>query len=268
MIGGSFVGIDTTINGTNGFTLADLSVAGYQKPKWDPDAEDGIGAWVGGVHAGGFTLKVLGPTGAPKATYMWLDFKDGIEDPTFIDDERDPGWYDENADPIADPSSADCTFFAGQTFWISGTGKSLVSAGAVNVKDIAFKTESLNYCSCGNGTPVSVNLGEMFVSGYLKPTWDPDAEDGIGSWVGGVHSGGFTLLVLGPTGAPTATYLWLDFKDGIEDPTFIDDERDPGWYDENADPVDYKQPECTFKAGQGFWVSGSGLFLNVPAPEL
>ena len=100
-------------------------------------------------------------------------------------------------------------------------------------------------------------MNQLFVTGYSPSYYDDDEED----YLGGVKGGAFVLNFLGATGLAEKRYYWIEqeAKSGIT----------AGWYaDENGGAIEGGASSVSVPAGQGLWVRGGGLTLNIPAPEL
>ena len=228
MLAGSFAAISAT---DGSYTLSDLSVTGYDAPVYDEDEGELVS---GGVTHGAFSLQFLSSSGTTESSYFWVD-----------DGELEKGWYDRNKVPASSVAIP-----GGQAMWIVGRGLSLVSAGAVNEEDIAFPTRLSGATAVGNGTPVDLTLGKLIVSGYDEPEYDEDEGELIS---GGVTHGAFSLQYLTSSGATESSYFWVD-----------DGELTKGWYDRTKKAAN----DVALDAGQGVWIVGRGLTLQIPAPEL
>ena len=223
--------------GNGSCSLADLSVTGYDAPVWDDDEED----YVGGCP-GSFVLQFLTSSGTTESTYYWVD-----------NGEVGPGWFASKGGATIDGGVAFVNIPAGQSMWIQGRGMKLVSAGAVNEKDIAFLTRSSGASAVGNATPINQTLAKLTVTGYSAPVWDDDEED----YVGGCP-GSFVLQFLTSSGTTESTYYWVD-----------NGEVGPGWFSSKGGAaIDGGTSTVALPAGKGMWIQGRGMTLNIPAPEL
>ena len=92
-------------------------------------------------------------------------------------------------------------------------------------------------------TDGSAKLSDLSVGGYEK--YDPDTDEGG-------TSGELSIQFLNSSGGMEARYYWYD-----------DDEK-TGWFDRSGNDAS----AVTFAAGTGVWVSGRGLSMRIPAPEL
>ena len=99
--------------------------------------------------------------------------------------------------------------------------------------------------------PMDLTLSRITVSGYDAPEWNEEDEE----FEGGCSVGDFIVNFLSNTGSPTASYYWVD-----------DGETGPAWCDRFGNTVD--ATAIAVPAGQGLWIKGSGMTLNIPAPEL
>ena len=233
------------VSSTTGCTLADLSVSGYEKQEWNDDDED----YAGGVTGGSFVLMFLSATGTAEARYYWIEqeAEKGIV----------AGWYADANGGAIEGGASSVAIPAGQALWIKGQGLDLTSAGAVNELDVAWVTRDGGQSAVGNNTPVDLTLNQLFVSGYEPQAWSDDDED----YAGGVTGGNFILNFLGAEGRTEKAYYWIEqgAEKGIS----------AGWYaDENGTPIEGGASSVSVPAGQGLWVKGQGLTLNIPAPEL
>ena len=218
-----------SVTSTTGCKLSDLTVTGY-----DPyDPEEGEG----GCSGVDFVLQFLNANGSVAARYYWLD------------EEVGPGWFaDMNGTEISGGASS-VSIPAGVAAWVIGSGKTLVSAGAVGTDDIAFVMNPARNTAIGNCTPVNLNLSQLTVSGY-EP-YDPEEGEG------GCSGVDFVLQFLNANGSVAAKYYWLDEEVG------------PGWFaDMNGTEIAGGASTVAIPAGKGAWVIGSGKTLNIPAPEL
>ncbi len=217
MVGGCF----TQTGDAKQFSLKDLSVNGYE-----PSTE-GKASWTGGCKAGSFELLVLKNDGNPDKAYYWADATTGtLKKPTVWA----PGWYqydsvNDTYVKMEDAAVAAIKFDLGQAFWTKGVGYNLVSAGAVSPLRMEFKTNDDLYTAVGNGMPVNLTLGDIYVNGYAPST------EGKASWTGGCKAGSFELLILKNDGNPDAAYYWADATTGtLKKPTVWA----PGWYQYDA----------------------------------
>ena len=156
----------------------------------------------------------------------------------WYDDDVKTGWFTRSGE-----ASDSVKLDAGKGIWVSGKGLSLTSAGAVNENDILITTRSSGNQAVANTTPVNLKLSQIAVTGY-----DPyDEEEDEGG-----TSGSFNIQFLTSSGTTSAQYYWYD------------DDVKTGWFDRagnNANDVE-------IPAGTGVWVSGKGLTVRIPAPEL
>lgn len=230
-----------SVNSTTGCTLADLTVTGYDEPVLVDPAE---GEWEGGCAGGEFVLNFLTSSGTYEARYYWID-----------DGETGPGWYANAGGAAISGGAASVSIVAGQGAWVLGRGMKLQTAGTVNGNDVAKKMNSSGYTASGNSMPINLTLGKLTVTGYNEPELiDPDE----GAWEGGCAGGEFVLNFLTSSGTYAARYYWID-----------DGETGPGWYaNAGGSPIPGGATSVEFNAGQGVWVLGRGMYLNIPAPEL
>ena len=223
--------------------LSDIQVTGYEAPYWDDDDE----WWYGGVEAGGFVLRLLTGTGTAEASYYWIDNPNKS---------IAAGWYADAAGTAIDGGATSVVIEQGRGLWITGKGLKLQCSGQVPEDDMAYVTKSAGLSAVGNCTPVDLTLNKLFVNGYTAPYWDDDDE----WWYGGVEAGGFVVRLLTGTGTAEATYYWIDDANKS---------IAAGWYaDTNGTAIDGGASSVSIPAGKGLWVTGKGLSLNIPAPEL
>ena len=226
-----------SVNSETGCTLADLTVTGY-----DPAVEVDEDEWEGGCSGGDFVLNFLTSSGTIESRYYWID-----------DGETGPGWFASNGGKAITGGAASIVIPAGQGAWIRGGGMKLQTAGAVNTSDVAKKTNSSGNTAAGNCMPINLTLGQLTVTGY-----DPAVEVDEDEWEGGCSGGDFVLNFLTSSGTIAARYYWID-----------DGETGPGWYATNGGKAIEGGPtSVAFDAGQGVWIRGGGMYLNIPAPEL
>ena len=250
------------------FSLADLSVTGYDKSEYLE------GEWQNGCTEGMFELKVLGNGGTVDAHYFWIDYKYG-EDEQNPEVDMKPGWYLESKvgkelvyTLLTDGEAKAITFDQGQSFWTFGTGLQLVTAGQVTAKDLAIKMNDKKNTAAGNAMPYDMTLGDLTVDGYDKSEYIE------GEWQNGCTEGMFELKILGNGGTVDAHYFWIDYKYG-EDEQNPEVDMKPGWYTESKVGKELVYTLLTKEeldaikvpAGQGYWIFGTGLKLIVPAPE-
>ena len=233
MAAGSFVSVAASINGS--LTLADFSVSGYDVPEWNEEDEE----YTGGCD-GTLVVQFLSSSGTVESKYAWFD-----------NGEVAKGWYNANGSTISGGAES-VNVPAGQAVWITGRGMRLTSAGAVNEKDIAFLTRSSGASAVGNATPVGLTLGRLAVSGYSIPEWNEDDEE----YTGGCD-GIFVVQFLATSGTVDAKYAWFD-----------NGEAAPGWYNSNGSAIPDGATSVAIPAGKGMWITGRGMTLNIPAPEL
>ena len=219
------------VNFANKCTLADLSVTGYSAPVQNPST----GRWSGGTK-GTFNLQFLTSQGKADVVYRWYD--DGTK----------LGWYDKAGTVKIAAETIELS--AGKAVWCQTGGLKLVTAGSVNLADIAFKSESTGFTAMGNPFPVDLTLEDLTVTGYTAPVQNPST----GRWSGGTK-GQFNLQFLTSQGKADVVYRWYD--DGTK----------LGWYDK-AGTTKIDGSKVDVIAGKGFWCQGAGLTLNIPAPEL
>ena len=220
------------------FTLADLSVTGYEPPEWDDDEED----YIKGCR-GTFAIQTLNGSGFTEDTYYWVD-----------NGTLPAGWYTSQSGAAIEGGASSVELNPGESFWTFGKGMKLVTAGEVSTADIAFPTRSgTQAVGIGNGTPVALTLNQLWVTGYEAPVWDDDEED----YIKGCR-GTFVVQTLDGSGFTVNSYYWVD-----------NGTLTPGWYaSQSGDPIEGGASSVTFDPGKGVWVFGKGMTLNIPAPTL
>ncbi|MBQ8124581.1 MAG: hypothetical protein IJ173_01720 [Kiritimatiellae bacterium] len=222
-----------SVSSATGCTLSDLTVTGYDAPTWVEEDEE----FVDGCSLNDFVVNFLSNTGTPTATYYWVD-----------DGETGPAWCNKTGTEIDATAVA---IPAGTAMWTKGSGFVLQSAGKVNTSDVAFAMNASRQTAAGNCMPVNLTLAQLTVSGYDAPTWVEEDEE----FVDGCSLNDFVVNFLSNTGTPTATYYWVD-----------DGETGPAWCNKTGTAID--ATAINVPAGQGLWIKGSGMTLNIPAPEL
>jgi len=156
----------------------------------------------------------------------------------WYDDDVKTGWFDRSgnaADDVALP--------AGKGVWTSGKGLTATSAGQVNESDVVVATPSSGNLAIANTTPVTLKLSQLAVTGY-EP-YDEETDEGG-------TSGAFVVQFLTSSGTLDALYAWYD------------DDVKTGWFDRSGNSAN----NVEIPAGTGVWVSGKGLTVRIPAPEL
>ena len=216
------------------FTLADLTVTGYEAPVWDDDEDD----YVGGCP-GTFQVQTLDGSGFTVNKYYWVD-----------NGTVTPGWYaSQNGKTAIDGGAASIELNPGEALWTFGKGMTLVTAGAVSEEDIAFVTKSgTQAVGVGNGTPVALTLNQLWVTGYSAPVWDDDEDD----YVGGCP-GTFQIQTLDGSGFTVNKYYWVD-----------NGTVTPGWYasQNGKTAIDGGAASVTIDPGKGVWVFGKVQFTR------
>ena len=221
------------VNSATGCKLSDLSVTGYEPPVW----------MEGGCQGTDFILQFLNNNGSVADSYYWID-----------NGEVPAGWYAKgDATPI-EGGAASVTIPAGTAAWTIGTGKKLVSAGAVNTSDVAFTMNATRNTAVGNCMPIDLKLSSLTVTGYEPPVWMEEDE----YFEGGCQGTDFIVQFLNNNGSVADSYYWID-----------NGEVSAGWYAKgDATEIVGGATSVTIPAGKGAWVIGTGKTLNIPAPEL
>ena len=227
------------INSATGCKLSDLSVTGYDAPEYIEEDD----YYEGGCAGGEFILQFLNNNGSVAARYYWID-----------DGDNTAGWYASGVAEAIEGGAASVTIPAGTAAWTIGTGKKLVSAGAVNTSDVAFTMNATRNTAVGNCMPVDIKLSQFTVTGYDAPEYIEEDD----YYEGGCAGGEFILQFLNNNGSVAARYYWIDDGDNVA-----------GWYASGvAEAIKDGASSVNVPAGKGAWVIGSGKTLNIPAPEL
>ena len=140
-------------------------------------------------------------------------------------------------------------------------GTAVTAEGIVSSSVVGYMGKESN--SSGNTmiapTFLSVNsdtgctLADITVTGY-----DPAVEVDEDEWEGGCAGGDFVLNFLTSSGTLEARYYWID-----------DGDATPGWYSTmGGGAIPGGATSVAFNAGQGVWIRGGGMYLNIPAPEI
>lgn len=156
----------------------------------------------------------------------------------WFDDDVKTGWFD----PAGNASDA-VKIEVARGVWTSGSGLVFTSAGTVNENDVLVITRNSGNQAVGNATPVDLKLSQIAVSGY-EP-YDEETDEGG-------TSGDLSIQFLSSSGTTLARYYWFD------------DDIKFGWFDTTGNDAS----NVSFLAGTGVWVSGGGLTIRIPAPEL
>ena len=219
------------VGSATGCTLANLTVTGYDAAELNEDDE-----YEGGCSHGDFVLQFLNNNGSIANRYYWVD-----------DGELAAGWYDRSGAAL---EASSVTIPAGTAAWVIGSGYTLQTAGAVNTSDVAFTMNATRNTAAGNCMPINLTLARLTVTGYDAAELNEDDE-----YEGGCSHGDFVLQYLNNNGSIAERYYWVD-----------DGESTAGWYDRSGVAVD--GTAVSVPAGKGMWIIGSGMTLNIPAPEL
>ena len=104
-------------------------------------------------------------------------------------------------------------------------------------------------------------MSDLTVTGYKAPWWDTSGKRPVNK--DGCVGAKFSIQFLTTQGLAEKAYYWLDYMTGAETKV------GPGWFaNTDGTPIEEGADKVEIKAGKGLWVSGSGLSLIVPAPEL
>ena len=217
--------------------LSDLKVTGYTAP-----SKNSKGAWSGGCQGNKFILSKLNTSGLSEGDYHWLDTGT-----------VGPGWFADATGTAIEGGAESIELEVGRALWTQGSGYSIVPAGAVNIKDIAYNTVSVGKVAVGNASPVDLTLADLTVTGYTAPS-----KNSKGVWSGGCQGNKFILSKLNTSGLSEGDYHWLDTGT-----------VGPGWFaDATGTAIEGGAEKVTIPSGKGLWTQGSGYILNIPAPEL
>ena len=225
------------VTSATGCTLADLSVTGYDAPKYDPEME-----MTDGGCLGDFILQFLNQNGTTKARYVWID-----------DDNGHKGWYANSDGDEIEGGASSVAISAGESLWTIGGNLKLVTSGKVLTSDILFQTTKSGAVAVGNGTPINLTLNQLVVTGYDTPKYDPEMEITDGGCLGD-----FIVQFLNTNGTTKNRYVWID-----------DDNGHLGWYaNSDGDEIEGGASSVSIPSGDGMWIIGGGLNITIPAPEL
>ena len=209
-VGGCFM----PISGTG--TMADIKITGYGKEYVD----------------GGINCTKLDTYGRTISQMFWIDYHD--------EEVSAYGWYSDNE------GSEDCNgvpLAAGEGLWmkIPNAAFKVQSAGQVASETIPVALIAGNQL-CPNPTPVTVEMGNVFMAGYGSEYVD----------------GGINCTKLDTYGRTIKQMFWIDFSD--EEVTAY------GWYVDNEGSEDCNSE--TLKPGESVWLKcpTKGWTLNWPSP--
>ena len=202
------------------FDLNDLSGAGY-------DPADGTD--------GDVSVQTLDASGNAIDMYFWVDVTDG--------DDVVHGWFDGDGNPV---ERGDVTLQVGDGLWVESSSDDfkLQSAGKVATADSQMSLRA-GFKMVANGTPVSVDLTDIWVSGY-------DPEEGT--------DGDVSVQTLDASGNAVDMYFWVDVTDG--------DDVVYGWFDGDGNEI--SEGDVSVAPGAGLWAesSASTFKINVPGVTL
>lgn len=234
---------------TGKYKLSNLSVSGYDPAIWI----DFLEMLDGGCQPGAFQVQQLDGHGATTNTFYWVDVADATREHV----QYEAGWYVvksgayEMIDGSIELDTCSC-------LWVFGKGLKLESSGQVVDSDIQVTTApNPDACGVANGMAVNLTLDDLTVSGYDPAIWI----DFLEMLDGGCQPGAFQVQQLDGHGATTNTLYWVD----VADATRAHVQYEAGWY--AAKSGAYEKIDATkipFKSGDGFWVFGKGLKINVP----
>ena len=222
-VGGSFVPVD----GSSKVDLTDLEVKGYMEEE--------------GYCDGLVYVQTLDEFGRTVATYTWMDDGMGGEGEFY-------GWYADGAETPIEKGTV--TFQPGEGIWSYSqrNGLTIQSAGEVPTKADIVVTLQESGLSVANPTPVTVDLTDTYITGYME---DEGYCDGL-----------VYFQTLDEFGRTVATYTWMDDGMGGEGEFY-------GWYADGAEtPIE--KGTVTVKPGEGLWTYSQrdGLYFNWPKVDL
>lgn len=241
------------VSESNTVTLADIKVSGYLPPHWEGTGKSAHNE--DGCSGSMFVVQTLTPQGTKDKMYYWLDYMQNATTKV------GPGWFaSAGGTPIAG-GEASVELDAGKALWISGSGLTLQPAGAVNPFDIEFKTVTSGNVAIGNCTPVDLTLNDLTVTGYKPPHWEGTGKSAKNE--DGCSGSMFVVQTLTTQGTKDKMYYWLDYMQNAS--TRIG----PGWFaSAGGTHIEGGADKVEIPAGKALWITGSGLNLVIPAPEL
>lgn len=213
-VGSQFVAVGSS------FDLNDLSGAGY-------DSSEGTD--------GDVSVQTLDASGNAVDIYFWVDVTDG--------DDIVYGWFDNDGELV---ERGTVSLSVGDGLWVESASDELKlqSAGKVATTDSQI-TLRAGFKMVANGTPVAVDLTDIYVSGY-------DLAEGT--------DGDVSVQTLDESGNAVDIYFWVDVTDG--------DDVVYGWFDNDGNEV---EAGTVFVApGAGLWAESSAatFMINVPGVTL
>ena len=239
------------VNESNKVTLAELKVSGYTPPTWEKVGKVFVN--VGGCR-GAFVVQTLTTSGSMEKTYYWLEYM------TSATTKVGPGWFKDTEGTPIENGEESVQLDAGAALWISGSELKLQPSGAVNQFDVEVETAQSGFKAIGNCMPIDLKLSDLTVTGYTPPTWEKVGKVFVN--VGGCR-GAFVVQTLTTSGSMEKTYYWLEYM------TSATTKVGPGWFkDTEGTVIEEGSDKVEIPAGKGLWISGSGLKLTIPAPEL
>ncbi len=184
--------------------LQDIKVVGYE-----------------GENADTVNLQTLDAQGKLVDQYFWAD----------LPDDEIYGWL--NAD---EEIPTDVEFAPGTGLWVYSADStlSLQTAGQVPTTDIAITLRS-GFTMIANGTPTSINLQDIVVSGYE-----------------GENADTVNVQTLDAQGKLVDQYFWAD----------LPDDEIYGWLNADEEIPD----DIEFSSGSGLWVYSADATLSIVIP--
>lgn len=207
--------------------LTDIKVDGYM------DVE--------GYCDGFVNVQTLDEAGRTKETYFWMDDGMGGAGEFY-------GWYPTGGDtPIA---KGVVTIQPGEGLWAfcQRDGFSFQSSGEVPTATDVIVTLQESGLTVVNPTPVSVDLTDTYITGYME--------------VEGYCDGFVNVQTLDEAGRTQETYFWMDDGMGGEGEFY-------GWYPTGGDtPI--AKGVVTVLPGQGLWSFSQrdGFYFNWPKVDV
>ena len=207
--------------------LTDIEVKGYMEEE--------------GYCDGLVYVQTLDEAGRDTATYTWMDDGMGGEGEFY-------GWYAVGEETPIAKGAVKIQPGEGLWFFSQRDGLSLQSAGEVPTTTDIIVTLQESGLSVANPTPVTVDLTDTYITGYMEEE--------------GYCDGLVYFQTLDSAGRDTATYTWMDDGMGGEGEFY-------GWY-AVGEETPIAKGTVTVKPGEGLWTFSQrdGLYFNWPKVDL